>query len=83
MDVISSFLSDCCTIGEGEIQSQKLYNAYCGWADDNGEYKMSHTNFARELQKREHEGIKRKVKNSGKFYTGISLISDFNFSVNE
>ena len=45
MDVISSFLSDCCTIGEGEIQSQKLYNAYCGWADDNGEYKMSHTKF--------------------------------------
>ena len=79
MDVISSFLSDCCTIGEGEIQSQKLYNAYCGWATDNGEYKMSHTKFSTEILKR--DGISKVRKKNGFSIVGLSLNDEFNFSV--
>ena len=79
MDVISSFLSDCCTIGEGEIQSSLLYNAYCGWTADNGEYKMSHTKFSTEILKR--DGISKVRKKNGFSIVGLSLNDEFNFSV--
>ena len=79
MDVISSFLSDCCTIGEGEIQSNQLYNAYCGWATDNGEYRMSHTKFSTEILKR--DGIYTVRKKNGFYIVGLSLNDEFNFSV--
>lgn len=51
MDVVSAFLSDCCTVGSGREKSSDLYQAYTKWADQNNEYKMSNRRFGRELAK--------------------------------
>lgn len=71
MDVISAFLTACCTVGGGSEQSSVLYAVYCRWASDNNEYKMSHTRFTTELLKK--DGIQREARRDGKYITGISI----------
>lgn len=71
MDVISAFLTACCTVGKGAEQSSVLYAVYCRWASDNNEYKMSHTRFTTELLKK--DGIQREARRDGKYITGISI----------
>lgn len=71
MDVISSFLSACCTIGSGAEQSSVLYAVYCRWASDNNEYKMSHTRFTTELLKK--DGINREKRANSNYFVGISI----------
>ena len=79
MDVISSFLSDCCIMGSGEVSSNVLFSAYSRWADENGEYHMSHTKFSGELQKR--DGISKVRKSDGMYIVGLTLNNEFNFTV--
>lgn len=74
MDVISAFITACCTVGGGSEQSSVLYAVYCRWASDNNEYKMSHTRFTAELLKK--EGIERVRTRDGAYIQGIS-IQDF------
>lgn len=71
MDVISAFLTACCTVGSGAEQSSVLYAVYCRWASDNNEYKMSHTRFTGELLKK--DGIQREARRDGKYITGVSI----------
>lgn len=71
MDVISSFLSACCSVGMGEEQSSVLYAVYCKWANDNNEYKMSHTRFTAELLKK--SGISKEKRRDGAFFIGLSV----------
>lgn len=77
MDVVSAFISACCTVGRGAESSSFLYSVYCKWASDNNEYVMSHTKFTTELLKK--DGIKREVKRDGKFITGISVLDDYRY----
>lgn len=70
MDVISAFIEDRCTIGEGvSVQSSALYSAYSSWAEDNNEYRMSNTKFGVEIAKR-FEKVRLKA---GFYYNGICL----------
>ena len=71
MDVISAFLSACCTVGHGSEQSSVLYAVYCKWASDNNEYKMSHTRFTTELLKK--DGISRERRRDGIVITGLNV----------
>ena len=71
MDVISAFLTACCTVGKGAEQSSVLYAVYCRWASDNNEYKMSHTRFTTELLKK--DGISRERRRDGIVITGLSI----------
>ena len=70
MDVISAFIEDCCTEGNGRsVQSSQLYAAYCSWAERGNEYTMSSTKFGIEITKR-YEKIRG---NKGIYYNGITL----------
>ncbi len=71
MDVISAFLSACCTVGKGAEQSSVLYAVYCKWASDNNEYKMSHTRFTTELLKK--DGISREKRTNCNYFIGLSI----------
>lgn len=71
MDVVSAFISACCTVGGGLEQSSTLYAVYCKWASDNNEYKMSHTRFTTELLKK--DGIERKRERDAIYFKGLSL----------
>lgn len=71
MDVVSAFISACCTVGGGSEQSSALYAVYCKWASDNNEYKMSHTRFTTELLKK--DGIERKRERDAIYFKGLSL----------
>ena len=69
MDVISAFIEDCC-VPEGSVAAKTLYAAYCQWADDNNEYRMSNTKFGAEMV-RTYTKIKTR---QGFIYSGLSLI---------
>lgn len=71
MDVVSAFISACCTVGGGSEQSGTLYAVYCKWASDNNEYKMSHTRFTTELLKK--DGIERKRERDAVYFKGLTL----------
>ncbi len=69
MDVVSAFLSSDYVVQGGECKAQALYAVYCQWCVECTEYKMSSTKFGREIAKR----YNKTRKNTGWFYTGISL----------
>ena len=82
MDVISAFIEDCC-VNDGSVAAKTLYAAYCQWADDNNEYRMSNTKFgshaisAEQPHSRSSATI-RKTKRSGTARTyGSSLFLNF------
>lgn len=71
MDVIAAFLdSEYCVAG-GEVKASVLFAAYCEWASNNNEYKMSSTKFGREMAKR----YNKVRKSDGQFYSGLSISS--------
>lgn len=71
MDVISAFVEDCC-VEEGSVSAKTLYAAYCQWADDNHEYRMSNTKFGIEMTKK-YEKIHTM---NGWFYNKLSLVGN-------
>lgn len=49
-DWLSSFLEDCCNVGEAESQTGSvLYKAYRQWCNDTGEYPKRNRDFAQAL----------------------------------
>lgn len=47
MDVVSSFIEECCITGTGEVKASQLYAVYSRWCDENNEHKFSNTKFGR------------------------------------
>jgi putative DNA primase/helicase len=73
MDVIESFIEECCIRNENEkTLAKSLYQSYREWAQDNGQYLMNSTKFGREVGKRFI-----KFKSSGIYYKGISLKNEY------
>ncbi|AXF54597.1 phage/plasmid primase, P4 family [Salicibibacter kimchii] len=69
MDVIESFIEDCCIRRNGEREKgSDLYNVYHGWAKDNNQYLMSSTKFGKEMKNKFQH-----FKSSGVYYAGLSL----------
>lgn len=70
MDVISAFVEDRCEVGEKYYErSSDLYAAYSAWCEANTEYKMSHTKFSVELEKR----FSKLTRKDGKYFSGLKL----------
>lgn len=72
MDVISSFIEDCCSIEEWETNANDLYSEYEKWAKLSNEFVMSKTKFGRELAKK----FEKERKSYGVVYKGIRLLKD-------
>lgn len=72
MDIISSFIEECCSIEEWETNANALYAEYEQWAKSSNEYVMSKTKFGRELAKK----FEKERKSYGVVYKGIRLLKD-------
>ena len=74
MDVISSFISNCCVTEAGrQVKASDLYRVYARWAGENNEYCMSSTKFGAEISKRYQKMHIR----SGWIYCGICLTCEY------
>jgi putative DNA primase/helicase len=74
MDVISGWISECCTEDvNAEEQSSVLYNSFKLWALENGEYVVNNRKFK---QKLEEKGILLSRTSKGSMYSGLRLQGD-------
>lgn len=74
-DWLGQFLEDCCEVGkEYEEKSGDLYTSYRAYCASTGEYTRSTTDFYGAL---ELAGMKRKIRNTGKFIMGLRLKTGF------
>lgn len=76
MDVVSSFITECCILGQGSEKSSVLYAVYIRWAETNNEFKLSHRRFSAELAKK--DGIE-KVRSDGMIYKGITILDEYKY----
>ena len=73
MDVLGTFLTECCVEGKGcTARAGDVYAAYKKWCEANGEYVASQTAFGTSIAER---GIARR-KSNGIWYDGLGLISE-------
>jgi putative DNA primase/helicase len=71
MDVIGDFITERCLVAAGEeITSKELYDAYTGWARDDGEKVLSAKSFGLYLQER---GIQPHRSKKSRGWLGIRL----------
>lgn len=77
MDIIQQFIESECEIGIGyEVMGKDLYNSYKKWAQEMGEYKMTHTQFGVKMKdkfksKRTKHGVKYLGLQEKQPYTGL------------
>lgn len=69
MDVVSAWLDECCTLGEGREKTSDLYQSYVDWAEKNNEYKMSNRKFGDGMAKR----FERTKSHGACYYNGLIL----------
>lgn len=72
MDVIGSFIEECCASSNGQVKASDLFQAYTKWAENNNEYKMSNTKFGKEISKRFE-----KTKSYGIYYKGLTINPEY------
>ena len=73
MDVLGSFLEDCCIITDGAMtQASVLYQAYRDWCEENGERPVTGTRFGRRMTERGFD----KVRDTYVYYLGLGLLTD-------
>mgnify|MGYP001311874866 FL=1 len=73
MDVIGSFVAECCVCCSGEtlrVSSSDLYRAYLVWCEKNSERPYAQRIFATHLQ---NKGVKRERTNKARGWVGIAL----------
>lgn len=74
MDVISSFIEDCCIVGDThQVKASELYSTYVIWAETNNEYRIPNTKFGLEMAKR----FEKTKTRTGAFYKGISPNNEY------
>ena len=74
MDTISKFLDECTVSAPMRcVKAKDLYTVYTKWCDLYGEFKLTNTQFGREITKR-HQ--KRHTMN-GKVYDGLDFCADY------
>jgi putative DNA primase/helicase len=90
MDVVNSFLSDCCARTKNYndcVKSRDLYKVYQQWCEMNGEYTMAQRSFALKLKEK---GVKSKKtvginvwENIALNKYGKALLNGMNYKENE
>ena len=74
MDVISGWISECCTEDVNvKTPSSVLYESFKMWAMSNGEYVVNNRKFK---QKLEEKGIRLSRTSKGSEYSGLRLQGD-------
>lgn len=72
MDVITMFVRDNCTVGEGlKAKGSELYMQYKKWATENNQYAMSNNKFGKEMEQKFE-----KKKSGTMWYLGLRLNQD-------
>ncbi|WP_461241113.1 DNA primase family protein, partial [Paucilactobacillus sp. N302-9] len=80
MDVISTFVNECCEIGDMyEVPAGGIFEKYKTWASDNSEYSMSKQKFSREMKLKFHY----KKGKHGRCFQGLRIKSDPRMSWNK
>lgn len=81
MDVIGSFIEECCEIGSGlKIGATEVYKVYDKWAKEMNEHNFSQTQFGKKMADR----FERRRTKQGNCYFGVTLknkYKDFNLGV--
>lgn len=73
MDAIGLFLAECCESVPGmQVASQRLYNRYRQWCDDNKEHTVTQTAFSTNLS--EQKGYIKKKTNTSKFWQDLTIV---------
>jgi putative DNA primase/helicase len=74
MDVLSDFLSECCTEGKDlNISSKDLYQAYSIWCEENGDQQIKKISFGRKLKEKGFVA-KQLGKKRTRFWLGLDLM---------
>lgn len=74
MDTISKFLDECTVSAPMRcVKAKDLYTVYTKWCDLYGEFKLTNTQFGREITKRYQ---KRRIMN-GNVYDGLDFSADY------
>ena len=72
-DIISTFLRECTEDVEGElVEAKNLYDAYVGWAEENGERPWSGRRFGTAIAERGYDDMKH-PKTRRKLVIGLKL----------
>ncbi len=81
MDVIGSFIEECCEIDSGlKIGATEIYKVYDKWAREMNEHNFSQTQFGKKMADR----FEKKHTKIGRVYVGITLkkeYKDFNVKI--
>lgn len=73
MDVLASFINECCKIAPyAKVQSGQLYEKYQTWCRENGEIAVSQKNFSLRIKEKGFNNIKG--TGGRMFWEGIGLI---------
>lgn len=76
MDLLSSFLDECCVIiPTAKVQVKELHKRYLEWAEENSEYPLKMRSFSSRLAMRGFS--KRKSTGNRSYFFGIGLSSDY------
>lgn len=76
MDVIGSFLKDCCEVGKDKkTAAPDLYEAYKMWCEENGEKSENQRKFVSELNLRDTFERKRSGPNGSYQWHGLDLLN--------
>jgi putative DNA primase/helicase len=74
MDIIGSFLKECCVVQEGNsIRMRELYKAYSDWCDDNNEHPVTERAFSSRLKEM---GFDKSRTADARFWSGLALLPD-------
>ena len=73
MDIISSFLEECCWRNNGREIIKDLFQSYIKWAKENNEYEMSSRKFGQEMSKH----FERQKSNDVYYYYGLKLLDEY------
>lgn len=77
MDLLSDFISDCCTVNPiCTVSNKNLYAEYRKWCEQNAQKMMSHKKFSQRLQER---GLLQERDGKNRKWSGIGLITDEEF----
>ncbi len=72
MDVIQTFIDDCCVVGERyTAKINDLYSAYCKWCDDNNVHELSSIKFTKKLKDKGFEQVRTTFS---RHWSGIGII---------
>jgi putative DNA primase/helicase len=72
MDVIGSFITECCIVKSGiKIRIAELYKAYASWCDDNNEHAISERFFTLRLKEMGYEQCR---DNQARYWSGVGLV---------